>query len=485
MATYPIKMLRDEEGKPFVPLISIDSIKEIDGEGLEEKLDKKLEATNIKAGSQIEIKTEGNNVIISNAAEGMRLIDSLNTSTSGEGALDARQGKVLKESIPEIVNNLTTIDSKKALSAHQGYILAGRVAPTGGATGQVLKKASDSDYSFEWGDAADPNAIVGDGSIMKIVELSYKEYLELEAANQLQDDTEYHINDWNENERTYLTDDDIQKKIEDNVINNITSSESTKSLSAAQGKILNETKLSLSGGTLTGPLTFPGNLYWLTDQKYGIDMDNSDIIGINSLYMNDQASADEGIHFMRSNGNWDTLRAIDGGLYLNTNRTLDASNSGTLVQMATKADVEGTVIFNGQGSGNWLAQETAHSLDVSAYRFLLVHITALGVNGPTSRYSGNAVNQVIYIDLTTKTEKPICNVDGTYYYYGGTEIHPDMQFLFGITDDPGVFFSGVFVSEDKKKIFVGNAGYFVMGKSPVEVAYGSLYNGVSRIVGFK
>jgi hypothetical protein len=72
------------------------------------------------------------------------------------------------------------------------------VAPVGGATGQVLKKASNNDYSFEWGDAADPNAIVGDGSIMKIVELSYKEYLDLESNGQLQDDTEYHISDWNE-----------------------------------------------------------------------------------------------------------------------------------------------------------------------------------------------------------------------------------------------------------------------------------------------
>lgn len=268
-------------------------------------------------------------------------------------------------------------------------------------------------------------------------------------------------------------------------------------LSARQGKLLNErfadyaTKsemiqyLPLQGGTMTGPITLPGNLYWLTNKQYGIDMDNSDIIGVNSIYMNDQAGSDEGLHFMRSNGNWDTLRAIDGGLYLNINRSLDEGTSGTLVQMATRADIEGTVIFDGQGSGNWLAQETAYSFDVSAYRFLLVHITSTGVSGPTSRYSGNAVNQAIYIDLTTKTEKPICNVDGTYYYYGGTEMHPDMQFLFGTTDDPGVFFSGVLVSEDKKKIFVGNAGYFIMGKSPVEVAYGSLYNGVSRIVGFK
>ena len=268
------------------------------------------------------------------------------------------------------------------------------------------------------------------------------------------------------------------------VENTLTSTNTENALSAAQGKILNDTKLSLSGGVMTGSITLPENLYW-TENKFGIDMDNSDIVRVNGIYMNDQAGADEGVHFKRSSGNWDTLRVLDGALYLNANRTLNKDDSGTLVQMATKADLEGTVIFNGQGSGNWLAQETAYSFDVSAYRFLLVHITATGVNGPTSRYSGNAINQVIYIDLTTKTEYPICNVDGTYYYYGGTEMHPDMQFLFGSIDDPGVFFSGVLVSEDKKKIFVGNAGYFIMGKSPVEVAYGSLYNGVSRIVGFK
>ena len=204
MATYPIKMLRDEEGKPFVPLISLDSIQDGEGNSFGEALENKLEADNLKAGSQIELTVEDGNVIISSSAEGAKLINDLTIETSGVGALDAAQGKVLKDSIPEVVNNLNTIDSTKALSAHQGYVLAGRVAPVGGATGQVLKKASDSDYSFEWGDAADPNAIVGDGSIMKIVELSYKEYLDLESNGQLQDDTEYHISDWNEARSTSI-----------------------------------------------------------------------------------------------------------------------------------------------------------------------------------------------------------------------------------------------------------------------------------------
>ena len=213
MATYPIKMLKDEEGKPFVPLVNFDAIKELGGESLIETIENKLEPANLIAGSQIELTVEDGNVIISSSAEGAKLINDLTTEISGIGALDAAQGKVLKDSIPEIVNNLNTIDSTKALSAHQGYVLAGRSVPVGGATGQVLKKSANDDYSLEWGDAADPNAIVGDGSIMKIVELSYEEYLELERNSQLQDDTEYHINNWNENERTYLTTYSLEEKI--------------------------------------------------------------------------------------------------------------------------------------------------------------------------------------------------------------------------------------------------------------------------------
>lgn len=213
----PIKVLKDENGDAFVPLITFDAIREHeDGQSLVQAVENKLEISNLIAGNQIELSVDGNNVTISNSAKGTQLINNLTTTVAGTGALDAAQGKVLKDSIPEVINNLTTIDSKKALSAHQGYVLAGRSVPVGGATGQVLKKSADDDYSLEWGDAADPNAIVGDGSIMKIVELTYAEYLELEKTNTLADDTEYHISDWNENERTYLKESDILTLIKTN-----------------------------------------------------------------------------------------------------------------------------------------------------------------------------------------------------------------------------------------------------------------------------
>ena len=191
MAKYPIKMLKDEEGNAFVPLTSSEALKTPDGKTLDEKLQNKLETTNIKAGTDINITVDGNNVTINNASKGV-LIDNLTTETSGVGSLDAHQGKVLKEMIPEVVNNVTSTDSDKALSAYQGYLLSGKVVPTGGKEGQVLKKSSDTNWSLEWGDAADPNAIVGDGSIRKIVELTYEEYQALETIDP---DTEYHIID--------------------------------------------------------------------------------------------------------------------------------------------------------------------------------------------------------------------------------------------------------------------------------------------------
>lgn len=194
----PIKIMYDEYGEPFVPFVSLEAVGQINGESITEILDTKLETGNIKAGNQIDIEVKDGDVIINNSATGLTVIDNLDTENSGEGVLDAHQGKVLKDSIPEVINNLTTIDSDKALSAHQGYILAGRSVPVGGTEGQVLKKAADNDYALEWGDAADPNAIIGDGSIKKIVELTYNEYLALKDLGYLDSETEYHINDWTE-----------------------------------------------------------------------------------------------------------------------------------------------------------------------------------------------------------------------------------------------------------------------------------------------
>lgn len=196
MEAIYIKSVRDEQGEKFFPITHTDAVIDKDGNKLSNTLDTKLSPENIKAGNAVAITTDQNDITIDvTLPEAINIINNLDTNFSGQGALDAYQGKVLKESIPAIANDLETPDDKKVLSAYQGYLLGNRVVPEGGAIGQVLKKSGDGDHELEWGDAADPNAIVGDGSIMKIVELTYAEYKTLEEAGDLREDTEYHISD--------------------------------------------------------------------------------------------------------------------------------------------------------------------------------------------------------------------------------------------------------------------------------------------------
>lgn len=66
-------------------------------------------------------------------------------------------------------------------------------------------------------------------------------------------------------------------------------------------------------------LTMANDRYYTAGQ-WGINMRNSDIIGVNSIYTNDVSeSPTEAILFRRSNGNYDGIRAVDGVLYFSDN----------------------------------------------------------------------------------------------------------------------------------------------------------------------
>jgi hypothetical protein len=196
MGTFPVKVLIDENNEEFIPWMSADGIHTSDGLSFEEKFATKIDASNLKEGTGITIVKDGADCTFNvDFGASDNIIDNLDTTVAGQGSLDARQGSVLKGMIPQIVDNTETADASKVLSANQGHELSKRSVPEGGLAGQVLKKSSDNNHELEWGDAADPNAIVGDGSIMKIIELTYAEYKTLESNGELQDDTEYHIND--------------------------------------------------------------------------------------------------------------------------------------------------------------------------------------------------------------------------------------------------------------------------------------------------
>ena len=85
----------------------------------------------------------------------------------------------------------------------------------------------------------------------------------------------------------------------------------------------------ISGQVISpGAVNVGSNRYYTSD-SYGIDMNNSDMIGINGLYFQDAAdSAGEGINFYRSSTTWDRLYAYGGVLYFAPNQAT-ATHPGT------------------------------------------------------------------------------------------------------------------------------------------------------------
>ena len=262
MATYPVKILKDENGRPFVPLTSLDAVSG------EKHLQYILDAEQISPGHfrvkyrDLETKDLINSIIVVrwpkitstvkpsylqlNEEAEIRLYTGTGTEyldleeasgtvnmlacdgtkwilTSGAGSgsghvitdengATMEQQKVLsfvgfnvendnanratKIINPDPINNLTTSESGVgALDAYQGHVLAARAIPTGGTAGQVLAKKNGSDYQVEWITTAGDNAIDGDGSITKIVGLTYEEYKELESQGKIDPTIQYHITD--------------------------------------------------------------------------------------------------------------------------------------------------------------------------------------------------------------------------------------------------------------------------------------------------
>lgn len=288
MATYPIKMMIDESGQPFVPLTSLDAVVG------EKKLQYVLDATEKSAGhfqiiskelkmtdlintiivvrwpdinstvkpSYLQINEEeekplyngsgteylsleeASNTVNMLAYDGNKWILTSGAGSSGSGHVitneageTMEQQKILnfvgfqvendsahrltKIINPEPINNLTTSEAGLgSLDAYQGRILSQRSVPTGGTKGQVLAKSDDGDYLLTWADpgASSADSVSSDGSVKKIVNLTYAEYKELESKNETDPLTQYYINDMAENNITFITKEEIEEIVEQAVV---------------------------------------------------------------------------------------------------------------------------------------------------------------------------------------------------------------------------------------------------------------------------
>ena len=62
------------------------------------------------------------------------------------------------------------------------------------------------------------------------------------------------------------------------------------------------------------------NRWWISNSEFGINLHNSDIVNVNSIYTSDVSDGPgESISFKRSNGNYDTFRIVDGVIWFGAN----------------------------------------------------------------------------------------------------------------------------------------------------------------------
>lgn len=120
----------------------------------------------------------------------------------------------------------------------------------------------------------------------------------------------------------------------------------------------------ISGQTIAPKvINVTGSQYWI-DGVYGINMQNSDIIGINGLYLLDAVdSQGEGINFYRSSTTWDRLYSHSGTLYYAPNVATD-THPGTRYTVYHSGGA--TIPLSKGGTGGTTAAAARTNLGITA-----------------------------------------------------------------------------------------------------------------------
>lgn len=135
-----------------------------------------------------------------------------------------------------------------------------------------------------------------------------------------------------------------------------------------------------------------------------------------------------------------------------------------------------TILFDTNTWDSMMKRYETKNIDFTPYTYVEVHFTGQG--------GTNATNTILKIDLTKPFKSVITN-SSVSYSYGASVCYPDIQLLQGSNNDPGIFRIGACISTDKKKIWMGDAGYFTGQTNSGNFDANSMYNRISKIVGFK
>lgn len=186
---------------------------------------------------------------------------------------------------------------------------------------------------------------------------------------------------------------------------------------------------------------------------------------------------------------------INEDLYIgNTNKQLKDLLKGDALPIGAIVDFDGstipdgyaryidpnvmseTILFDTNTWDSMMKRYETKNIDFTPYTYVEVHFTGQG--------GTNATNTILKIDLTKPVKSVITN-SSVSYSYGASVCYPDIQLLQGSNNDPGIFRIGACISTDKKKIWMGDAGYFTGQTNSGNFDANSNYNRISKIVGFK
>lgn len=135
-----------------------------------------------------------------------------------------------------------------------------------------------------------------------------------------------------------------------------------------------------------------------------------------------------------------------------------------------------TTLWHTTSWNNMLTPNTVKNLDMSSYDYIEVTFTGQG--------GTNSTTEILKIDLKEQFQIAM-SIGNTSYMYGTSICFPDIQLLQGSNNDPGIFRIGACISTDKKKLWVGDTGYFTGQTDSGNFDQSGRYARVSKIVGIK
>lgn len=151
------------------------------------------------------------------------------------------------------------------------------------------------------------------------------------------------------------------------------------------------------------------------------------------------------------------------------------------------ANIGGDVLYSETDWELMLEALDTVSLDLTQYKYIDVYFCSYGFTRG-SETGGNAINDIIRIDLTQPSVNPTLLYNNIDWRYGGSKWYPDAQFFIGVTSDPGFFIEGVFINNDKSKLLIGKTAYYIIASNSIGMIYdagSSDFFRVNKIVGYK